>query len=225
MTKKIVLLGASGGCVDVLDTLYDINLSSPFRRYDCVGFLDDNEDLHGQRILGAPVLGPFQMASDLQDECFFATAMGSEQNYSRRKEIIEALGIAADRFETLIHPTASISEYAKIGRGVIIHQNVTITRHVEIGDNVLVLPNTVVSHGSKIGCFSIVNAGVCIAGDVQIEESCYIGANSSIRQNVTVHSKSLVGMGGVVIRDVPSGSVVVGSPARLLAPKAASNET
>ena len=223
MAKKIILLGATGGCVDVLDTLHDINLRSPVRLYDCIGFLDDNPELHGQRILGVPVLGPFQLVSDYKAECVFATGIGSELNYFRRKEIIGELGIDPDQFATLVHPTAAISEFARIGKGSVIHQNVTITRDVVIGDNVLVLPNTVISHGSTIGSYSIINAGVCIAGDVKVHESCYIGANSSIRQNVVVNAHSLVGMGGVVIQDVPGASVVVGSPARVLEREAASN--
>ena len=34
---KVVILGASGGCVDILDTIHDINASLPAPRYECAG--------------------------------------------------------------------------------------------------------------------------------------------------------------------------------------------
>ena len=216
MPKKIVLLGATGGCVDVLDTICDINSYAPERRYECVVFLDDKAELHGKRVLGILVLGPFEMVLDYRDDCFFVTGIGSELNYFKRKEIIDSLGIPTDRFESLVHQTASVSQFATLGRGCVIHQNVTITRDVTLGDNVLVLPGSVISHGSTVGSYTIINAGVCIAGDVQIEESCYIWANSAIRQNVVVNAHGLVGMGAVVLKDVPPASIVVGSPAKVL---------
>jgi acetyltransferase-like isoleucine patch superfamily enzyme len=49
---------------------------------------------------------------------------------------------------------------------------------------------------------------------VQVGRSVYIGAGACIRNGVVVREGALVGMNSTVIRDVPAGAVVAGSPAR-----------
>ena len=213
--QKIVILGATGGCVDILDTILDVNSAALSPLYDVVGFLDDREDLRGTRVLGVPVLGPFSTVTGYRD-CHFITGIGSPYNYWRRERIIDGLGIPSERFATIVHPTASLSGSAELGFGTVVHQNVTITTGAKIGTNVLILPQSVISHGDVIGDFSIVNAGVCLGGDVKIGRCCYIGSRSSVRQDVEIGDHSQIGMGSVVLNDVPADTVVVGSPARFL---------
>mgnify|MGYP003965442587 FL=1 len=213
--RKVIILGASGGCVDILDTILDINFSASEPEFDVVGFLDDREELWGSRILGAKVLGPFAAISNY-DDCEVVTGIGSPYNYWRREAIIGAYNIPPERFACVVHPSASISTSASIGLGTVIHQNVVITTGAKLGANVLVLPNSVISHGSGIGDFTIINAGVCLGGDVSIGRCCYLGARSAVRQDIGVGDNSQLGMGSVVIEDVPHGTVVVGNPAKIL---------
>ena len=214
--KKIVILGATGGPIDILDTINDINSAIPQPRYECIGFLDDNSSLWGEEIMNVKVLGPFSSATELSSDCFFVTGIGSPYNFWNKETIISNLGLNAGRFETIVHPTASLSSTAEIGRGSVIHQHVTVTRSVIIGKHVLILPNTAITHGDVIGDYTIVNAGACISGEVKIGRSCYVGTNSAIRQNITIGDYCLIGMGSVVLSDVPANSVVVGNPARIL---------
>ena len=213
--KKIVILGATGGCVDILDTILDINAAAPEPLFDVVGFLDDRDDLRDKSVLGARVIGPFAAAADHAD-CLFVTGIGSPYNYWRRERIVGALGIPAERFATVIHQTASVSTSATIGYGTVIHQHVTITTGARIGNNVLILPSAVISHGDVIGDFTIVNAGVCLGGDVRVGRCCYLGARSAVRQDISIGDNGQLGMGSVVIKDVAADTVVVGNPARFL---------
>ena len=65
-----------------------------------------------------------------------------------------------------------------------------------------------------VGDYSILAPGAVVSGSVQIEQSCYIGAPSAIRQNLKIGRGVLVGMGAVVTRDIPPKTVVVGVPAK-----------
>jgi sugar O-acyltransferase (sialic acid O-acetyltransferase NeuD family) len=212
---KIIILGTGGNSVDILDTLHDLNDASHRVAYDCVGFLDDNEALWGSLRFGAKVLGPLATARELGD-CHFVNGIGSPTNFSKKAAIVARTCVASDRFVTLVHPTASVSRTATLGRGTVVLQHVTITSNVRIGDHVVILPNSVVSHDVVVGDYTCIAGGVCISGGVRVGRTSYIGTNSSIIGGIEIGDGCLVGMGSVVLADVRAGSVVAGNPARFL---------
>lgn len=213
--KKIVIFGTGGNCIDILDTLLDINNAQDRSMYECIGFLDDKPELKNKSFHGVKVLGSLVKAKDLND-CSFIFGIGSALNFWKRRDILTKIGIEDERFETIIHPTASVSRMAVVGQGTVVFQNVTITSNATIGKHVYILPNSVISHDDVIGDFTCIAGGVSVSGDVHIGQSCYLGTNSAIRDGVTIGNQCLIGMGSVVLTDVPENNVVVGNPARLL---------
>jgi sugar O-acyltransferase (sialic acid O-acetyltransferase NeuD family) len=214
-TKRIIIFGTGGNCIDILDTLNDINTARGDSVYECAGFLDDDASKWGKEFFGARVLGPLVSAREHAD-CFFVNGIGSPANFYRRREIIAKADVPLERFETVIHPTASVSRLARLGRGVVVFQNATITNCATLGDHVIILPAAVVSHDDVIGAYTLIATGACVSGGVTVGEACYLGANASIIGNVTVGKHCLIGMGSVVLHDVPENSVMVGNPARFL---------
>lgn len=213
--KKLIIFGTGGNCIDILDTINEINENSRETIYECIGFLDDNKKKWGETHYGIGVLGPLNSASNY-DGCLFVNGIGSSSNFWKKKGIILKAKIEIDRFETIIHPSANVSKMSKLGRGTVILQNVTIASNVSIGNHVIILPNTVISHDCFIGNYTCISGGACISGRVKIGNSCYIGTNSSIIDNSAIGDCSLVGMGSVVIDSVEENSIVVGNPAELL---------
>ena len=213
--ERIIILGTGGNCVDILETISAINHARGGSQLVCAGFLDDDPERWGTSIDGVPVLGPLAAAGDHHD-CLFVNGIGSPRNYREKQRIISTTGIAAERFATVVHPTASVSRTARIGVGTVLFQNVVVTNNAQLGSHVVVLPNVIVSHDSVIGDFSSVAGAVCIAGGVHVGHSCYLGSGCAIRDGVSIGDYSLVGMGSVVIADVARDSVVAGNPARLL---------
>lgn len=213
--KKIVILGTGGNCIDILDTLLDINRARGEEIYQCCGFLDDNPAKWSQSFHGVNVLGPLQKMRELED-CSFVFGIGSVSNFWKREDILLGTGIGDDRFETVIHPTASISRFATVGIGTVIFQHVTITSNARVGRHIYVLPNSVISHDDVIGDFTCIAGGVCISGNVHIGQGCYIGTNSTIKDGLKIGDACLIGMGSVVLHDIPDNTVVAGNPARVL---------
>jgi sugar O-acyltransferase (sialic acid O-acetyltransferase NeuD family) len=213
--KDIVILGTGGNSVDILDTINDINDRNTTPAYRCLGFLDDDESRWGTRILGAEVLGPLEKAPALRD-CYFVNGIGAPSNFWKKERIIGRTGVPLERFETVIHPSASVSRTARLGRGVVVFQHVVITSNVTIGNHVIILPNTVISHDDVIGDYTCVAGGVCVSGQTAIGRSCYLGTNSAIVGNIEVGDQCLIGMASCVLKSVPPNSVVVGNPARFL---------
>lgn len=210
---QIVIFGTGGNCIDIVDIIDEMN-DNGTGHYECVGFLDDNPDMHGKELAGLRVLGPLSMAEDLPENVKFVNGIGSDRSYLNKRTIISKMNVSLDRFETLIHPKASISKMSKLGRGVVVFPNVTISSNVKIGNHVIILPNSVISHDSSVGDYSCITSGVCISGNVIVGSDCYLGTNSSIRGNVSIGARCLIGMGSCILYDVKEESVMVGVPGK-----------
>jgi sugar O-acyltransferase (sialic acid O-acetyltransferase NeuD family) len=214
-SKNIIILGTGGNCIDILDTILDINDSHGSPVYTCRGFLDDDDKKWGMALHGVNVLGPLSSAQDYPDS-YFVNGIGSPTNFWRKQAIIAKTCLPIGRFETIIHPTASVSRLSQIGRGVVIFQHVTVTSNVRLGNHVILLPNTIISHDDVIGHYTCIAGGVCISGGVEIGRSCYLGTNASVIGNIKIGDNCMVGMGSVVLHDIAENMVVAGNPARVL---------
>ncbi|MGH8048284.1 MAG: NeuD/PglB/VioB family sugar acetyltransferase, partial [Chthoniobacterales bacterium] len=207
------VLGAGGNCRDIVDAMCEMNRQSGGTIYHPAGYLDDDPAKHGQRLGCAEVLGPLSSAAS-HPNCWFVNGLNGTKLTRRKKELLAATGIPRERFITIVHPAASVSRMARLGVGSVILQNASICSEAVIGDHAMVLPNSVVSHDAIVGDYSYVTPGVVLAGYVKLEEAVYMGARSAVMCRVTIGARAVVGMGSVVLEDVPADSVVAGSPAR-----------
>lgn len=214
--KDIVILGTGGNCIDILDTINDINEKAGEKIYNCVGFLDDNIEMANKTIYSVKVLGSLNIADCLPEKYYFVNGIGSPKNFFKKEEIIKKTNLRINRFETIIHPSASVSRMAKIGKGNVILQNVSISSNAVLGNHIIILPNSIISHDTAIGDFTSLAGGVCISGNVKIGKCCYLGSNCSIINGLNIGSYSLIGMGSVILKNVKKNTIFVGNPAKFL---------
>jgi len=211
--KRIYILGVNGNARDVLETIALVRTVDP-NFPEPGGFLDDRL-APGTLVQGVPVRGSIETASKIVDACF-VNAIGSPESYALKPAIIKKAGVPLSSFLSVIHPSAVISSSAQIGQGSVILSNTSIGSGVKIGNHVMVLQNCIVSHDSQIGDYSVLATGVCLSGDVHVEPGAYLGSHCCIRGGGNVGAGSLVGMGSVVVKDIPAGQVWCGNPARYL---------
>ena len=210
--KTLVILGSGGGALDVLDIMDAINRDTPV--WEIAGFLDDAAEVGGL-VWGLPVLGRLGDAPRFAD-AWFINAIGSDRSFRDRPEVIARTGIPPDQFATIVHPLASVSPRARLGRGTSVGPGVVIGGGATIGDHVTICPGTLIGHDASIGPYSILAPGAIVSGGVRIGRTAYVGAGAMIRQRLRIGERALVGLGAVAIRDVPPDAVVVGNPARSL---------
>ncbi len=208
--KNIIILGTGGNSIDILDAINEINLIS--QQYNCIGFLDDDISKKDSNIFGVKVLGSLNDANKFSD-AYFINGIGNSSNFINKQKIIEKISLEPNRFETIVHPSSSVSKFSMIGKGSVIFQNVTVCSNVNIGMHVAVLPNSVISHDVKIKNYSTIAGGVCISGNSIIGESSYIGTNSSIRENLSIGNKCLIGMSSNILTNIEDNTVYFGNPA------------
>ena len=207
--RPLLIFPCNGNGLEALDCLGDA--------FECVGFVDDTPEKQRAGAFGLPVLSRSAF-SELRDTAVLAVP-GGPASYQARRQVIEGLGVAPERFATVIHPGAHVAKLAQVGRNVLVMAGVVITSNAVIGDHVCVLPNTVIHHDVTVGSFSLIGANVAIAGGVRIGENCYVASGSNIRNGLQIGARALVGLGSNVIRDVPEGATVAGNPAKALAGK------
>lgn len=116
-------------------------------------------------------------------------------------------------YYTFIHKTAYVSRTAKIGAGTTIAPNATIAPFAELGQHVLVNYNATVGHNTVIKDLSVVSPTAAIGGNCIIGKSVYVGAGALIKEKVSIGDNTTIGMGSVVLSNIPANSIVVGNPA------------
>lgn len=98
--------------------------------------------------------------------------------------------------------------------------NIDVTRPslVEIGNYVRINRNfTLITHDG--GYYVLLNKYhefIPQSGKVKIGNNVYFGRNCSVFKGVTIGDNCIIGFGSIVTRDIPTGSVAVGAPAKVV---------
>lgn len=74
-----------------------------------------------------------------------------------------------------------------------------------------------IGHGVEVGRGSLVMTLASVGGGTRLGDRSWIAPSSTLRDRISVGPDATVGLGAVVVRDVPAGVTVAGSPARELA--------
>ncbi|MDA3867665.1 MAG: acetyltransferase [Salinivirgaceae bacterium] len=215
--KKIIIIGGYGNGTVAASTIEDINAHSKTKEWEILGFLNDRET---NPINGFPVLGKVEHEAVIEylkdDNVYFLyTLISTKLNYSFLHKLHD-LKIPTEKFATIIHPTAVISKFAKIGNGVCIQPFVSVGPNVEIGNHVQIYAQSLIGHNSTLKDYSYVANNACVGASVVLEEGAYLGTNCSTLENITIGKWSLVGIGSVVIKSVDDYTKIVGNPSRVI---------
>jgi sugar O-acyltransferase (sialic acid O-acetyltransferase NeuD family) len=210
MAEELVVVGAGGSAGDVAWTVEEINRDSA--RWELQGFLDDDPAKEGGSVCGYPILGPVSMAGDLRNARFVVAVAHYRRPFTRR-DVVEQLGLPADRYATLVHPAAAVSPHASIGAGTVIFQGTVVCHAATLGAHVFVGHRCVISHDAVVEDFATLASGAIVCGGARLETGAYAGAGAVIKDGVAVGSGAVAGLGSAVFRDVAPGTVVAGNPA------------
>ncbi|WP_322778356.1 acetyltransferase [Frankia sp. Cas4] len=180
-----------------------------------IGFTDDNPTRWGSVLDGVAVIGGTDVITGMSDAAV-VLCPGSGSVRARLATRLAADGIGAERFATVVHPAVHVPPSCTVGHGSILLGGVVLTTSVTIGNHVAVMPNSVFTHDDVLDDFATICASVSLAGGVRVGTGAYIGAGALVRENLSVGPWSTVGMGAVVLADVPGSEVWVGNPARFL---------
>lgn len=106
-----------------------------------------------------------------------------------------------------------------LGRYSFINKGCFIGPKVQCGNYVMFGPYVIIAGGDH--GYSTVGQPMYFSGrqdicDTTIGDDVWIGANSCIKAGVTIGDGAIIGMGSVVVKDVPPFAIVAGNPARFI---------
>jgi sugar O-acyltransferase (sialic acid O-acetyltransferase NeuD family) len=205
--SELILIAATGLAREVLAMVRGSG------QYDIVGLLDDDREMEGVTVDGAPVLGTISDAPKYT-HAFMLVCLDSGKAREAVVERLTAMSLHEARYATAIDPSVLCPEGCRIGRGSILLRNVTLTASVTLGSHVVAMPSVTFTHDDDVADFATFAAGVSLGGGVRIGRAAYLGMNSSVRERTSVGAYAAVGMGAAVLSNVPDGETWVGVPAR-----------
>jgi sugar O-acyltransferase (sialic acid O-acetyltransferase NeuD family) len=207
-STKILIIGAGGHAQVVAEIL--------FLRYQMgediqpIGYLDDNPQLLGKKLLNLPVLGKIDQLAEI-DHDQIIIAIGHN---ATRQNLFDKLHSQGTQFAVAIHPHTTISSTVKVGKGSMVCAGVIINPQAVIGQNVILNTGCTIDHHNQIGNHSHIAPGVHIGGDVKVEEGAFLGIGANILPQRQIGAWSTIAAGATIITDVEAHSLYIGTPAK-----------
>jgi acetyltransferase EpsM len=208
----LVIIGAGGHARVVADIVRLLG------QHAIAGYLDDaHPERHGQEFEGARILGGLEQlgrAAALGVHAVFV-AIGECEARLRFAEAAVAAGLT---LPILVHPRSVVASSASLGAGSVLAAGAIVNPGATIGANVIVNTAASVDHDCRIEDGVHLACGVRLAGHVHVGRATWVGIGAIVKEGVRIGAGSMVGAGALVLRDVPDGVLVHGSPATVIRP-------
>ena len=110
------------------------------------------------------------------------------------------------------------SSEVEIGNQVAINNGFSATAFgkITIGDNVLIGSNCTIIDTDAHDLDPEKRHSIPLSSDINIRENVFLGSNVTILKGVTIGKNAVIGMGSLVLNDIPENVVAAGNPARVI---------
>ena len=213
--KKILIIGGGGFGREVQWLIERINEKNRELNHEDLWEIQGYVDITlepGTEINGYKVLGGTDYLLQQKIPLAAVCAIGASQR--REKVIKEAKANKYLYFPNLVDPSAKMSDYVEMGEGNIICAGNILTVNIKISDFCIINLDCTVGHDAILEPFTTVYPSVNISGNVKVERGVEIGTGTQIIQGKTIGTRTIIGAGAVVVKDIPKDCTAVGNPCK-----------
>lgn len=145
---------------------------------------------------------------------FIAVAYG-RLNRLRAEKFFRAKELGYDLVSYISSRCTFLSD-TPVGENCFILEDNTIQPFVRIGNNVTLWSGSHIGHDAVIEDHCFITSHVVISGFVHVHPYCFIGVNASLRHEITIAPRTLIGAGAVIMKDTVEDGVYVPPRATLI---------
>ncbi|MCC2666777.1 MAG: transferase [Gammaproteobacteria bacterium] len=206
--RKLYIIGAGAFGREIFSWLDEVK----DRDWDFVGFIDDNLSALEGFNLPAKIISTLNEFSPKPKDCFVCAI----STPAVKAKIVQKFQKKSTDFINLIHRTAVISKYVKLGIGGVYYPFVYIGSNAKIGDFINVNVSASIGHDVVIGNYSTLSGHCDLAGGVELGEGVFMGTHAAVIPRIRVGDYATIGAGSVAMRHVKPHTTVIGVPAKAL---------
>lgn len=210
--EKTLIYGSYGFAKELAFLIEEINNYE--KKFEILGYLDDNKDNHGKVVYNYPVLGDDEYLNNFKEKINIVFGIGNP----RIKKLLDIKLRKYDKvkYPILIHPNVSISKKVDISEGTVITAGNIITTDITIGRHCSINLDCTIGHDTIIHDYVTLLPSTNISGNVTIHSLVTIGTGSQIIQGLSIGADTFIGAGSVVTKDIPEKVIAVGAPAKAI---------
>lgn len=208
MARPLILIGGGGHCKSVIEACRSCGRK-------IIGIFDVKEKI-GQHVLDVPIIATEDDILRYVDDVEFIITVGFIKDPTIHNRILALVRSVGGRLGTVIASTAHVSPYSEIGRGTVVLHGACINAAAKVGENVIVNTLSNIDHDVVVEDNCHISTCATVNGKSKIGRNTFIGSQAVVCQCVEICENVVIGAGGIVIKDITSPGVYVGTPVRMI---------
>jgi sugar O-acyltransferase (sialic acid O-acetyltransferase NeuD family) len=117
-----------------------------------------------------------------------------------------------EQFPNLVHPSSVVAASATLSNGLQLEALSVLASCTSIGFAVNIKRSSSIGHHCVLEDYVTINPGVTISSNVRVGTQTMIGAGTVVRDGISIGRNCVIGMGSVVLKDLPDDVVAYGNP-------------